>query len=571
MALYVDGVKVTSGEVHYGDRVKIDLNSSRTALDITQRGSGKYLSMHDGTEPTWGHSPLLAVEGVAEFDASVYLDNTLVVAGSTSTSGLRVSGLIVGDDGTTPTWGHSPTGLAVEGVSEFDAIVYLDNTLVVAGSIQGLDYWDVSASTAAAALTVHLRGGAGDIYRAKDSGSVLAMRILSSRLVNIGASGTSVCGVGADDALFGGKAEVAGTAYLRGLVQVGNVAAAGHSPAGLHVAGVNEFDGRTYLDDVLSAAGSAAFHDGTEPTWGHSPRFGVEGVAEYDSKAWFDDAVAVAGSAAITGAVTIEGTLTPAGAVALGQDKELHWANRSTILTYSACDANATNLRLELYAGELCVPVLTVGIVDQDTGLFDGLTQPLLAVLEKNQQIAKSACGTHTGLALSRLIQSGDFGSATVGDIVRITAGTCVLTGWYWVDDTPAASAVVLDHNFVAATTTAASDVAFVLYHNFPMMSGEGVKLKVFDGAPGDGNIEIDAAGWTGWDAKNDRLYVRSGSAWNYIAKTAGFEVAANETRCPNCGQGILNGQRVIGEIDGGLTDGALHGRWVHEKCPRRK
>ncbi len=44
---------------------------------------------------------------------------------------LFVTGLITQHDGSVPTWGHSPTGLAVEGTSEFDGIAYFDDRVIM--------------------------------------------------------------------------------------------------------------------------------------------------------------------------------------------------------------------------------------------------------------------------------------------------------------------------------------------------------------------------------------------------------------------------------------------------------
>jgi hypothetical protein len=62
--------------------------------------------------------------------------NTIFYAGNVGigTTGpsdlLEVSGgKIVQHDGTEPSWGHSPTGLAVEGISEFDGATYFDNNV----------------------------------------------------------------------------------------------------------------------------------------------------------------------------------------------------------------------------------------------------------------------------------------------------------------------------------------------------------------------------------------------------------------------------------------------------------
>lgn len=76
--------------------------------------------------------------------------------------------------------------------------------------------------------------------------------------------------------------------------------------------------------------------------------------------------------------------------------------------------------------------------------------------------------------------------------------------------------------------------------------------------------------GALGIDTTNDRIYFRQGGAWSYCAKTAGFEIPANETICPACLDPILADEAVVGKIDRPLPDGALHGLWVHFSCANR-
>jgi hypothetical protein len=74
--------------------------------------------------------------------------------------------------------------------------------------------------------------------------------------------------------------------------------------------------------------------------------------------------------------------------------------------------------------------------------------------------------------------------------------------------------------------------------------------------------------GMIGIDTTNDRIYFRQGGVWSYVAKTAGFQIPADEHDCPSCGKRMRKGQRVIGRVESTMADGALHGLWEHLECP---
>lgn len=83
----------------------------------------------DGATVDFGVDPTVAT-------VTAWIDSTNItangIAGSDFVNPLRiphptfVTGLITQHDGSVPTWGNSPTGLAVEGTSEFDGAVYFD-------------------------------------------------------------------------------------------------------------------------------------------------------------------------------------------------------------------------------------------------------------------------------------------------------------------------------------------------------------------------------------------------------------------------------------------------------------
>ncbi len=191
----------------------------------------------------------------------------------------------------------------------------------------------------------------------------------------------------------------------------------------------------------------------------------------------------------------------------------------------NAQDANAIMLECFLPAGSgTVIPLLSIintDAADSDLGLFDGITQPTVVVLEKANRLHSATNGiADAGAASAILKHVGGFTAAVVGDIVRITAGTLCTAGWYWITTVTSANEVVLDRNYTSGNTT---DVTFVTFHNFPMIGADGVCLKCFDGAPGDANVEIDRDGWLMLDVgqANGRLYWRANNAWHYVDATA--------------------------------------------------
>lgn len=74
---------------------------------------------------------------------------------------------------------------------------------------------------------------------------------------------------------------------------------------------------------------------------------------------------------------------------------------------------------------------------------------------------------------------------------------------------------------------------------------------------------ESDANGALVVDSTNGRLYFRYGSAWHYVAQTAGFQIPAFEAVDPISGEQIKEGDVVLGLINQTFEDNALHGVWV--------
>ncbi len=168
------------------------------------------------------------------------------------------------------------------------------------------------------------------------------------------------------------------------------------------------------------------------------------------------------------------------------------------------------------------VPIFVWGdvhIQNSDLALFDGVTQPALAVIEKAGKYTSSTSGTCAG-AGATLVETGKFTSSIISDRIRIISGTNVTAGWYWITTVTDANTVVLDRSFSSGAST---NIVYAAYHSFTMLSADGVLLRITDGAPGDSSVEIDADGWLILDVSqaNGRLYWRGNNGWHYVDATA--------------------------------------------------
>lgn len=63
--------------------------------------------------------------------------------------------------------------------------------------------------------------------------------------------------------------------------------------------------------------------------------------------------------------------------------------------------------------------------------------------------------------------------------------------------------------------------------------------------------------GLMGWDSTNDRLYIRNGDAWEYIAKTGGFQIPDYEA------ENLEVGDYLIPYVESKMSDGGVHGLYA--------
>lgn len=252
-------------------------------------------------------------------------------------------------------------------------------------------------------------------------------------------------------------------------------------------------------------------------------------------------------------------------------DRGIRYGDNYDVTTiYETADANALTFInwMDMSADANNVPVFVWGdqtINNLDLGLFDSVTQPMFASIEKDAKYTSSSSMTAAG-AGATMTETGKFASSVVGDVVRVTGGTNATAGWYWITTVTDNDNVDVDRNWC---TGAVTDGVMLAYHDFTMLSADGVCTRITDGAPDDNSVEIDRDGWLILDVgqANGRLYWRANNAWHHVNATAGFEIPAGETSCPKCRKPIELGQPVMGITDNKLSDGAIHGVWGHFEC----
>jgi len=274
----------------------------------------------------------------------------------------------------------------------------------------------------------------------------------------------------------------------------------------------------------------------------------------------------------VSGKLEVDGVSFFDGNITLEAGDWIFWVDQNGAqMSWRTDDANAAYLLLSLPNTANKSPQLVVAysVGAYDLGLFDGTTQPSIDVLEKSGQYSSSTSAfSDAGAATPIMKLVGGFTASVVGDIVRVTAGTADVPGWYWITTVTSANEVVLDRNWTTGNCTGGT---FVAYHSCTMLSAEGICTRITDGAPTDASVEIDRDGWLILDVgqANGRLYWRANNAWHYVDATAGLSFSADER--------IMNGHTWevddfgIVQIDKHYGNGAPHGllypadRWLEE------
>ena len=285
---------------------------------------------------------------------------------------------------------------------------------------------------------------------------------------------------------------------------------------------------------LLKVAPVTLTNDGTKTTimgtTGDYNRIGDANTTSHSLAS--EDDVVVTGKLEVNGITYCDGELRAAGNLALASGVILYLGGDGypPLLKESLSDSNAKCLHITLTPGsgdDTPAMVITDG-GNADFGLFDGVTQPIVAVIEKDG-LYTSGTDASSAAAGATITKTGAFANSVIGDIVRVTAGTNATAGWYWITTVTDANNVDLDRNW--CTGAVSSDGVFVAYHSFTLLSAEGICTRITDGAPTDASVEIDRDGWVLIDVANDRLYMRSGSAWVYAPASAEVATIAAATK----------------------------------------
>ena len=146
-------------------------------------------------------------------------------------------------------------------------------------------------------------------------------------------------------------------------------------------------------------------------------------------------------------------------------------------------------------------------------GLLDEVVQPhIVAVENAGRYFNSSAVTSDDGGATDECLATGIGTNAVVGDIVRVTAGTNATQGWYVIDAVDSANEVTFSQNW---TTGNVSGGAVSSFHDFPMLTANGIKTRVTDGQPDDSMLDIACAGYIAIDAVANEVWFRGDtSTW---------------------------------------------------------
>ncbi len=270
--------------------------------------------------------------------------------------------------------------------------------------------------------------------------------------------------------------------------------------------------------DQLRIAGVTVTNNGTKTTFvgtsGDYWQFGTIGTNTSHSLNSENDVF-------IVGELEVDGNTFHDGKIIMGDNTAFSLgAAEDTTEQYETSDADALDRRLILPRIDLNgnnVPVYTIGdlsVFGMDLGLFDGVAQPTIAMIEKDAKyFSSSAVTSDDGGATNEMLATGIGTNAAIGDIIRVTAGTNAVVGFYVVDVVDSANEVTLSTNW---TTGDVSSGVVVSYHDFTMLSADGICTRDTDGHASASSGEIDRDGWLNIDnvRETGQLYARMQSNW---------------------------------------------------------
>lgn len=195
-------------------------------------------------------------------------------------------------------------------------------------------------------------------------------------------------------------------------------------------------------------------------------------------------------------------------------------------------------------------------LYNADINLLDEVVQPHLVTVENSGKYTSGTAATSSG-ANATMTETGKFNNSVIGDLVRVTAGTNATAGWYWITTVTDNDNVDLDRTWC---TGAVSGGTWSSWHKISMVTPKAIYMPIYDGAPGDGDIDIDCDGATALDVgqANGRLYWRANNGWHYVDATAGLSMPKEERIDPN-GNEFNIGDTVKLVIDRINKDGSFH------------
>jgi hypothetical protein len=236
----------------------------------------------------------------------------------------------------------------------------------------------------------------------------------------------------------------------------------------------------------------------------------VSGEAEFDGTAYFDG-----------------DTYHYGNIIMLADDKDIRMGAAADFrFIYETADADAKCVVLTMDESDDSgnnVPAWVFGeetnVNNSNLNMLDEVVQPHIVVVDNaGKYFSTSSATSDDGGATTEMLATGIGTNAAIGDIVRVTGGTNATAGWYVIDTVDGANEVTLMTNWCTGDVSSGTVACF---HDFGMLSSNGICTRVTDGAPDDDDVDIDRDGWIIVDAKNQELYFRAKGAWKKITPDA--------------------------------------------------
>ncbi len=291
----------------------------------------------------------------------------------------------------------------------------------------------------------------------------------------------------------------------------------------------------------------------------------VGGGGTLGSNAYTSTAYAPLASPTFTGTVTIPTPFTLGATSVTSTGTQLNYLNAATGTT----GTTSTNLVFSTS------PTLTTPNIGAATGTSVALTntsgaQATLKYDSSNYTALTAASNGDLTLATTSGSSGGQINltSAITGDFTLLSnSGTLVLGGTGNTNNENLKLDFETSSNTVAVTSgtgvTAIDLGSLNLVTTGALTLGGSTTGTLVTRVKAGAASESDANGSLVVDSTNGRLYFRYGSAWHYVAQTAGFQIPDFETVDPISGDQIKEGDLVLGMINQTFEDKALHGVWV--------